>query len=428
MTGSCHSSLILPERFRQGDFARGVLNGASRTDLLASQATLSNAGTGLRLDHRVALSLIVDLRDSGWRVRETAEPREVCVKPPRITSRERQRVMLARWKKKNPQEDKPWLTTQAPTLLRQVVSGSALQIDRITPVIVPCRTEGDHVLFRFLNATWSAPQGRYVGRRLRFLVRDYGHPERPVMGILSLGSSIVRCKERDEWIGWSLEQRRHNLISIMDITVLGAVPPYSLLLGGKLMCYLAASDQIRNYYRRNYAGRKTEQLKRCANDLALLVTSSLFGRSALYNRVRYGDEELIEPVGHTGGYGTLHLSPTTIDLMKQLLSERDILPANRFGDGPNWKMRLVRGACDVLGISHEAVLHHGLRKSLYVLKTAHNSLEYLRGESESPEYRRRPAKQLVTYWKERWLRRRAENPEIIEKVRAFNPSKWQYWR
>jgi len=248
------------------------------------------------------------------------------------------------------------------------------------------------------------------------------------MGILSLGSSIVRCKERDDQIGWCLEQRKRNLINIMDITVLGAVPPYSFLLGGKLMCYLAASDQVRNYYRKRYAGRKTEQLKRCANDMALLVTSSLFGRSALYNRVRYEGEELFEPVGQTGGYGTLHLSTTTVSLMKQLLASQDALPANRFGDGPNWKMRLVRTACDALGVSHEAVLHHGLRKSLYVVKTAYNSLEFLRGECDDLNYRRRPAKKLMAYWKERWLRPRAEKPEIMEQVLEFRASTWQYWR
>jgi hypothetical protein len=248
------------------------------------------------------------------------------------------------------------------------------------------------------------------------------------MGILSLGSSIVRCKERDEYIGWSPEERKRNLISIMDITVLGAVPPYSFLLGGKLMCYLAASDQVRNYYRKRYAGQRTEQLRRCANDIALFVTSSLFGRSALYNRVRYEGEELFEPIGQTGGYGTLHLSPTTVALMKEFLASRNALPLNRFGDGPNWKMRLVRTACDALGIGHKAVLHHGLQKSLYVVRTAHNSLEYLRGECDSLNYRRRPASRLVAYWKERWLYPRAEKSEIIEQVRAFHPSRWRYWR
>ncbi len=248
------------------------------------------------------------------------------------------------------------------------------------------------------------------------------------MGILSLGSSIVRCKERDDYIGWSSQQKKRNLISIMDITVLGALPPYSFLLGGKLMCYAAASDQVRNSYRRRYVGRKTVQLGRYADDLALLVTSSLFGRSALYNRVRYEGEELFEPIGRTGGYGTLHLSATTLALMKELLDSRGTIPANRFGDGPNWKMRLVRTACDTLGIDDQVVLHHGLQKSLYVIRTARNSLDYLRGESTELQYRRRPLKRLVEFWKKRWLWPRAQRAEIREQLQAFRPASWRGWR
>jgi len=420
--------VILPPRLAQSRLADLVLNGASREERLASQSAVAGPGSGLRMDHRVAVSLIVDLRDSGFRVTSDNASRTVALKPPRQVSRSRQRALLSRWKQKNPLESSKWLTDRAAFVATQLVTGSDLRIDRIAPVLQPCNSPDDHALFRSLNATWSAPQGRYLGRRVRFIVRDIGNSGHPVMGILSLGSSIVRCKERDEHIGWSAERRRKNLISIMDVTVLGAVPPYTYLLGGKLMCYLAASNQVRDYYRARYADRQTEQLKRYGNDLALLVTSSLFGRSSLYNRVRYDGEDLFEFVGQTGGFGTTHLSDTTVDLMKALLASSNAIPSNRFGDGPNWKMRLVRAACDQLGISHTAVLHHGLRKSLYVAQTAHNSLEFLRGESDQLLYRYRPAKAVVEYWKERWLRQRADNPEIIEQVRGFNPKKWQYWR
>lgn len=417
--------LVLPLRYQRSQLAEVVLNGASRRELLEVQAAVAAPGTGLRLDHRAAMSLLVDLRDSGWWVRKILECGDAIVRPPRITSRQRQRELLSRWKRKNPQEEAEWLEARSAAMLGELIPGRDLRIDLIRPALHVCKSEKDHELFRFLSATWSAPQGRYVGRRMRFMVRDHGQPRHPVMGILSLGSSIVRSKERDEHIGWTSEVRRRNLINIMDVTVLGALPPYSLLLGGKLMCYVAASDQIRNFYRGRYAGRQTEQLKRCADDLALLVTSSLFGRSALYNRVRYHGDDLFEAIGKTGGYGTLHLSPTTVSLMKELLQERGGLPANRFGDGPNWKMRLVRSACDLLGLSHEAVLHHGLQKSLYVVRTAHNSLEYLRGESPELRYHRRPLKTIVEFWKQRWLRARAERLETIDQVKEFEPSKWR---
>ena len=67
MTAPFHRELVLPARFGQSDLADVVLNGASRGELLASQSSVAAAGTGLRLDHRVAISLIIDLRDSGWR-------------------------------------------------------------------------------------------------------------------------------------------------------------------------------------------------------------------------------------------------------------------------------------------------------------------------------------------------------------------------
>lgn len=420
--------LVVPERYRRTPFAQIVLDGRPRRELLEMQTVLRSTGTGLRLDHRTALSLLVDLRDSGWRVGPASGHSDLLLLPPGDVSRERQRRVLRRWKTKNPHEEPAWLEARAPAMLKELASGSQLSDDRITPVLHPCITERQHELFRFLNASWSAPQGRYIGRRLRFIVRDHGQPRCPVIGIVSLGSSIVRCKERDEYIGWSPETRRGRLINIMDVTVLGALPPYSFLLGGKLMCYIAASDQVRHYYMKRYSGRTTEQLGRRSNDLALLVTSSLYGRSSLYNRVRYNGEELYEPIGTTSGFGTLHLSGPTIMLMKELLERRNATPANRFGDGPNWKMRLVRTACDVLGFDHKTVLNHGLKKSLFAVRTARNSLEHLRGGTGELEYFGRPMKQLVEYWKTRWLAGRAARPEVKELVISFDPMKWQGWR
>ena len=428
MTEQTPTALHIPDRLRESALAGVVLNGATRKELLAAQVAVASPGTGLRLDHRLAVSLFVDLRDGGWRVGHSQDEGTTALYPPRTVSRARQRTFLSRWRDKNPQESSEWLDAGALRWLPHLIDGRDLQIDRIAPVILPCVTEDDHSLFRFLNASWSAPQGRYLGRRMRLIVRDAGQPSFPVIGILSLGSSIVRCKERDEFIGWSNEVKRQNLIRIMDVTVLGAVPPYSHLLGGKLMCYIAASDQVRRMYQARYRDSRTVMLGRKSSDLALLVTSSLFGRSAIYNRVRFDGSDLFEPIGETGGFGTLHLSPTTMDLMRQILESKNAVPQNRFGDGPNWKMRMVRTACDLLGLDNQAVLRHGLRKSLYAIRTAHNSLEFLNGEEPSLHYRGRPMKRMVAHWKERWLKSRVGHVESMELARSFSPTKWRSWR
>jgi hypothetical protein len=163
---------------------------------------------------------------------------------------------------------------------------------------------------------------------------------------------------------------------------------------------------------------------RVSSDLALLMTSSLFGRSSIYNRVRHAGGDLFQEIGYSGGFGTLHLSRTTVDLLKQLLQRYQSVPANRFGDGPNWKMRLIRTACDLLGLDSQLVLNHGLRKSLYAVHTAHNSLEYLRGEDDRLRYKGRPLKGIVEHWRNRWLAPRIQRSEVWENVLAFEPDLW----
>ena len=87
---------------------------------------------------------------------------------------------------------------------------------------------------------------------------------------------------------------------MMDAYVIGAMPPYNYLLGGKLISYVIASDELRTIYKNKYAKVKTIIKKREASDLALLVTTSLYGRnSSQYNRLKYGKTLLYKPIGMT---------------------------------------------------------------------------------------------------------------------------------
>lgn len=60
---------------------------------------------------------------------------------------------------------------------------------------------------------------------------------------------------RDQWIGWGAEVKASRLYHVMDAYVLGAVPPYSQLLGGKLIALAAASDEVRMVFWDRYLGR-----------------------------------------------------------------------------------------------------------------------------------------------------------------------------
>lgn len=206
----------------------------------------------------------------------------------------------------------------------------------------------------------------------------------------------------------------------MDAYVLGALPPYNHLLGGKLISYLIASNEVRTIYRRKYRGKVTNISKRTASKLACIFTTSLYGKSAQYNRIKYKKKLVYIPIGQTKGYGTLHLTDETFDAMRELLESRNVLVTNRFGDGPVWRMRVIRTAADMLGFNSDFLLKHSFQREIYAVPLATNFKKFLRGSQRSLQYRNFPLEKLISHWKERWLIPRKENAEVRKRVISFH--------
>ena len=164
---------------------------------------------------------------------------------------------------------------------------------------------------------WSIPVSRGYGRRLRFLVLDSAHDNK-VIGLIGLADPVFALRQRDQWVGWTPEQRAKRLTCVMDAFVLGAVPPYRCLLGGKLVALLAASTEVRLAFARKYGHKRTVITGRDPKaQLALVTTTSALGRSSVYNRLRWADGPLaFEPVGYTSGSGDFHLMG---DIYEELL-------------------------------------------------------------------------------------------------------------
>lgn len=300
---------------------------------------------------------------------------------------------------------------------------SALKSE-IKPVIEVCETEEQHKLFRILRYYWSSPYSEYVGRRIKLIIRDAGLPERPVIGIAALGSPIIHIPERDDWIGWDKETRTKNLINTLDAYVIGALPPYNYLLGGKLISYILASNEVRKIYKDKYKDKVTLKEKRISNSLVGIFTTSLYGRSSQYNRMKYKDDLLYIPIGQTKGYGSLHLSKETIQLMVELLKTKNVYVGHKFGDGPSWVMRVIRSAGDILKFNSDFLLKHSFKRQIYFVPLASNYKEILLSKKKIPKYYNYPLNDLVDFWKERWLKQRKTNITIIEQVIDFEPEKF----
>jgi Domain of unknown function (DUF4338) len=141
---------------------------------------------------------------------------------------------------------------------------------------------------------------------MRFLVWD--ESVHKIMGIIALGDPVFNLNVRDQFIGWSAEERSRRLVDIMDAYVLGAVPPYSSILGGKLIASLLRTTEIRDSFIARYANsRGVISKKKKRPILAMVTTTSALGRSSVYNRVVLGGAQYLQPLGFTKGYGHFHV-------------------------------------------------------------------------------------------------------------------------
>ena len=136
-------------------------------------------------------------------------------------------------------------------LLPYFASGKDIEPDRISPRLQPIYSNSlESRLFRLASLTWSVPVSEGFGRRMRFLVWD-DHNQK-LIGIIGLGDPVFNLKARDEVIGWTVADRKNRLVHLMDAYVLGALPPYNMLLAGKLVACLVRTAEIAKVFSEKY--------------------------------------------------------------------------------------------------------------------------------------------------------------------------------
>ena len=368
---------------------------------------------------RVKVSIIRDLTNLDWNIIQNNG--NIAIIPPLTYNKETIRHAMSIKRAEILTRNSDWINSHIAIARQNLADGHSVLNSRIQPMIEVCETEKQHSVFRIFRYYWSSPYSEYVGRRIRLLIRDSALPNKPLIGIAALGSPIIHIPERDSFIGWDTRTRTKNLIFAMDAYVIGALPPYNYLLGGKLISYILASNEIRRIYKEKYAKKMTVINERTSNKIVCLFTTGLYGKSSQYNRIKYNDSLLYNYIGDTKGYGTLHLSEQTIDLIRDFLLSRGIDVGHKFGDGPSWTMRLIRAAGDLLGFDSDFLLRHSFKRSIYYVPLAENSIEFLNDRDRTPRYYDYSLNSLVSHWKNRWLPNRREGGSIREQVLSFNP-------
>jgi len=159
----------------------------------------------------------------------------------------------------------------------------------------------EEILFKWWNLIWwSIPFQRSCGRQMRFLLWDTAH-DAP-FGLICLQSPVLKMSVRDKYLGIPKDELDIWVNKSMHAQRVGALPPYNQLLGGKMVALALSYNEIREFYRKKYENYKTViKGRKLEPELLFITTTSAFGRSSLYNRLKYNGEIVAHRLGYTQG-------------------------------------------------------------------------------------------------------------------------------
>ena len=331
------------------------------------------------------------------------------------------------------EKSKKGLRRFEPSLLQRFASGQEVVPEKIQPKLVEVHPKStDELLFRYASLHWSVPVSSGYGRRLRFLVLDQNTDK--LIGLFGLGDPVFGLKDRDNWIGWNHEGRREGLHHVVDAYVLGAVPPYSFLLCGKLIALLAVTNEVREAFKRKYAGRSSLiQGRKLSGHIALVTTTSALGRSSLYNRLRFKKRLAFERVGQTQGFGEFHFSNGLYGSIAEFAKSK--VPAtdkhDLWGSGFRNRREVVRKTLAELGLS-PSLHNHGIKREIYVSPLAKNTRDFLNGNDSELDYYDQSESTLFEWFRGRWLLDRhrwlLDCGDREQRYKEWSPQDWALWQ
>lgn len=364
-------------------------------------------------------AIIEAMRRQGYRVENGS------IQMPRDPSKDDYRTLNELAVRKRLERSGPGVRPYEGRLIQFIADGSEVTPEAIRPKLVVVEPESEHeLLFRYACLHWSIPVSAGYGRRLRFLVIDESNDK--LIGLFGLGDPVYAMQARDRWIGWDKENKARNLYHLMDAYVLGAVPPYSFLLGGKLTAMLVCSNEVRAAFRKKYSGKQSLIRKETRPPyLVLVTTTSALGRSSIYNRIRINGRHYWTSLGFTQGSGEFHFSNGVYGDMRAYVEKHCTPTAKQaaWGTGFRNKREVIRKCLSTIGLPAD-LIYHGIRREIFAAPLGSHALPFLNGQVQDPCFHDWPASELAEAFKERWLVARAtRKPEY----REYRREQYRLW-
>ena len=268
------------------------------------------------------------------------------------------------------------------------------EIESIEPevVFVPSEDASSWTMYRMLIHTmdWSANPGRNQKYFIRDKVTD------KILGLVSLGSDVTSIKVRDDYIGWSKDNKfvDHKLNNTAIASTIVCTQPIGFnFLGGKLIAALTTSSAVRNKWYEQY------------NDILIgVTTTSLYGVHSQYNGIPHW-----KTLGESAGKIAIKPDDDVYFVWANWLKEnyREEFDKAQSQTGP--KQNTINRIFKHLGIKGKDY-EHGFHRGVFFANMYDNGLEYLRNEIEDKDLRMKPKFEndidyIMNWWKPKAIRR-----------------------
>lgn len=288
-----------------------------------------------------------------------------------------------------------------------IIDGKSLDVRNISPRLILVENKEDSNLFRWIKMHWSIPISAGYGRRLRYIIQNEN--DKSIMGIIGLDDPVYALKNRDNFIGWSSEQRKTRLKHVMDAFVLGAIPPYSMVLGGKLIASLVTSPEIRHDFKHKYAGKQSRISGEIFNGkLAAITTASALGKSSIYDRIKIPNGSEFIHTGWTKGSGEFQFATSIYDKLHDLASQSVKWTKNPlWGKGTRNRRVVIQQALRILGLP-PGFDYHNIKRELFLVPLGSKSIEYLSEKAKYIKYYHATQDEISQYMVKRWMIPRSE--------------------
>lgn len=327
------------------------------------------------------------------------------------SDRETKRQVHTLSKAERVNEHYEFILSNTELIKKYIIDGKDLDIKKIQPKLILVKRDTEwETLFRWWNLTWwSLPYERAYGRQLRFIVWDQYH--RAPIGLIGLQSPLLSWGVRDRYLNLQPERRDYWVNQSLNAQRIGALPPYNNILGGKLVALLMASNVICKEYKKKYKSTKTVLEKRdIPSRLLFITTTGAYGKSSIYNRLKYNDEHVAKFIGYSTGSGSFHIPNVFFEELLQFLESKDVDTQRGYGSGPSRKMRLISTALTYLGF--ENGVNHGIKRAVYLFPSVAN-LQDVINQDAAPIWYKRSVDDMTDYWKNHWALKRIDKDKTF---------------